>query len=43
MLWKADYPQLYCERFDDLKLAKVKTWKYLYSDNMDVMFLLEKD
>lgn len=42
MLWKADFPRLYLESFDDLSLEKVKKVKYLDSDNYDVMYLLKK-
>jgi len=43
LLWKTDFPQLYLDTFDDLKLIKEK--KYEFKDNnknVDVMYLLEK-
>ena len=43
LLWKADFKRLYLERFPDLRLVKEKKFKYLYNDNVDTMFLLQKD
>lgn len=42
LLWKADFPKIYCEQCSDLRAVKVKCYKYLDDNNEDVMFLLEK-
>lgn len=42
LLWKANFPQLYLNLFEDVQLIKEKKLKYLNDDNMDVMFLLKK-
>lgn len=42
LLWKANFPKLYLELFDDLKLVRDKKLKYLNNDNVDIMFLLKK-
>jgi len=42
MLWKANFPKLYLDLFNNLELVKEKCLKYLDNDNMDVMFLLKK-
>ena len=42
LLWKADFPRLYLELFDDLELVKEKRLKYLNSDDGDSMFLIRK-
>jgi pseudaminic acid biosynthesis-associated methylase len=42
LLWKADFPKLFLDRFKDLRLVKVECFKYLNNNNVDVMFLLEK-
>lgn len=42
LLWKANFPRLYLDRFDDLELVKEEHIKYLDSVNVDVMFLLRK-
>ncbi|MCD4761751.1 methyltransferase domain-containing protein [bacterium] len=41
-LWKANFVQLYLDNFPDLKLVKVKKYKYLNNENVDTVFLLEK-
>lgn len=41
-LWKANFPKLFLDTFPDLKLVKEKKYKYVDSDNIDVMYLLEK-
>jgi len=43
LLWKANFPQLYLDLFKDLKLIKEKKLKYLNNNNIDVMFLFEKE
>lgn len=42
-LWKNNFLKLFLERYPDLKIIKEKKIKYLSSNNVDVMFLLEKD
>lgn len=42
MLWKANFSRIYLNTLKDLKLAKERKIKYLYSDNEDAMFLLKK-
>ena len=42
LLWKTDFAKLFLERFSDLKLVKEKHFKYLYNENVDTMFLLQK-
>lgn len=42
LLWKNDFAKRYTERFPDLKLKKEQRFKYLNSDDVDSMFLLEK-
>jgi len=41
-MWKTNFSSLYLARFKDLRLIKEKHFKYLNSDNVDSMFLLEK-
>lgn len=43
LLWKTNFSQLYLDSFPELKLKKEKKIKYTDSDNVDVMFLLEKN
>lgn len=42
LLWKANFSKILCDQFPDLRLRKLKTFKYLNDDNVDVMFLLRK-
>ncbi len=42
VLWKGNFPQMYCDRFPDLKLIKEKKYKYLNDANVDIMFLLSR-
>jgi len=42
LLWKNNFAKLYMERYPDLNLVKEKRLKYLDSDNVDNMYLLEK-
>jgi pseudaminic acid biosynthesis-associated methylase len=42
LLWKTDYADLYTKSFGDLDLALEKRLKYLETDNIDTMFLLNK-
>jgi len=41
-LWKNNFLRLFQERYPDLKAVKQKKIKYLESDNVDMMFLLER-
>jgi len=44
-LWKANFAQLYLDRFPDLKLVKQQLYPYISNNekgNTDVMYLLEK-
>ena len=43
LLWKADFSKAFLGRFRDLKLVKEEHFKYLDSNNVDVMFLLQKE
>jgi len=43
LLWKTDFSKLFLERFSHLRLVRQEFYKYRDSDNVDVMFLLEKD
>ena len=43
LLWKNNFPKLYLERFLGLKLKKERKFKYLDSEKIDQMFLLEKE
>ncbi|PKP61384.1 MAG: methyltransferase type 11 [Candidatus Altiarchaeales archaeon HGW-Altiarchaeales-1] len=42
MLWKANFCQMYLDRFKYLKLVKEKKLKYVDNDNVDSVFLIEK-
>jgi len=42
VMWKANFPKLYLDLFDDLELIKIKKLKYLNDENIDIMFLLKK-
>jgi len=42
LLWKTDFCKLYLNRFSDLKIVKERKYKYIKSNKMDTMFLLEK-
>ncbi len=42
-LWKNNFLQLFIKRHPDLKIVKEKKLKYLDSNNIDVMFMLEKN
>jgi len=42
LLWKTDFSKLYLNRFNGLKIVKEKKYKYVKSDKIDTMFLLEK-
>ncbi len=42
LLWKADFAGMYLDKFDDLEPVRQERLEYLDSDNVDMMFLLEK-
>lgn len=42
LLWKTDFAKLYQTYFPDLKLVKKEMYPYVGSENVDCMFLLEK-
>ena len=42
LLWKADFAEIYLDKFSDLELVKKEKFKYLENDNVDAMFLLRK-
>jgi len=42
LMWKGDFKQKYIEEFPELSLVKEKKYKYLYNENIDTMFLLQK-
>lgn len=41
-MWKANFKQLFLDRYPDLKLIKSEKFKYVNSNNVDEMYLLEK-
>ena len=43
LLWKMDYAQLYLSSFTDLKLVREQRLRYLENENVDTVFLLEKN
>ncbi|MBU2541483.1 MAG: methyltransferase domain-containing protein [Candidatus Omnitrophica bacterium] len=42
LLWKTNFPKIYTDTFEDLRVKKIKFLKYRKDDNVDVMFLLKK-
>jgi pseudaminic acid biosynthesis-associated methylase len=42
LLWKADFPRIYLDLFQDLRLIKEKKFPYIGNNNVDQMFFLEK-
>jgi pseudaminic acid biosynthesis-associated methylase len=42
LLWKCNFPQLYLERFSDLRLVRQARYPRVDGANEDVMFLLER-
>jgi len=42
LLWKTNFAKLWLERFKTLRLVKEERFKYTNSDNIDAMFLLQK-
>lgn len=43
LLWKANFAGKYMELFDDVRLLKEEHIKYLQNENIDTMFLLQKN
>lgn len=43
LMWKNDFQRLFTDRFQSLKVVREKKFKYLSNNNIDAMFLLEKD
>jgi pseudaminic acid biosynthesis-associated methylase len=43
LLWKANFAKIYLDNFPDLQLVKEKKFKYINNDNVNSMFLLEKN
>lgn len=42
LFWKTDFPKLYSRMFSNLRLIKEKYFKYLKSNDVDVMYLFKK-
>lgn len=42
LFWKTDFPGLYRKAFPKLSLVKIKFFKYLKNDDVDVMYLFRK-
>lgn len=42
MLWKDDFPRIYCGLFPNLMVEKEQLFKYQENDNYDIAFLLRK-
>lgn len=43
LMWKGNFSKMYLERFNNLHLVKEEFMKYLNNDNVDMMYLLEKE
>jgi hypothetical protein len=43
LMWKADFPAIFCKGSSDLHSIREKYIKYLDDGNTDVMYLLEKE
>ncbi len=43
LLWKTNFSKLFLDRFSKLKLVREELFKYLNNDNIDAMFLLQKE
>lgn len=43
LLWKANFPKIFCEQFKDLKVVKSKLFEYVDEGNKDIYYLLEKE
>ena len=42
LMWKADFSNIFRKTYSSLKLTKETKYKYVDSENIDVMYLLEK-
>lgn len=42
LLWKDNYPKLYTTLFSELKIIRLKLYKYIENDNQDIAYLLTK-
>ena len=42
LAWQTDFPKLFLDRFQDLKLVRKKILKHKSDDDLDIMYLLEK-
>lgn len=42
LLWKTNFPKMFLDHFRKLRPINVQHFKYLSNDNVDVMFLLQK-
>ena len=42
-MWKGNFSKMFFERFKDLHVVKEEFMKYLNNDNVDMMYLLEKN
>jgi len=43
LLWKTDFAELFLDRFTDLRLVRKEVLPYRSNDNLDIMYLLEKN
>jgi pseudaminic acid biosynthesis-associated methylase len=43
LMWKNNFLKCYLEKFPNLRSSKEKKLKYTFNDNVDHMFLLEKE
>jgi len=43
LLWKTDFAELFLDRFPDLLLVGEELVPYKNNDNVDIMYLLEKN
>lgn len=43
LLWKTDFAKLFLDRFPDLRLVRKEVIPYKSNDNLDIIYLLEKN
>lgn len=43
LLWKTDFAKLFLDRFPDLRLVRKEVLPYRRNDNLDIIYLLEKN
>ena len=43
LLWKTDFAKLFLDRFPDLRLVRKEIMPYTNSDNLDIIYLMEKN